>query len=249
MLVSFPLRIGDRRIPDPPALAQAVREDAAAGGGQLLAGERPRDWVMGLVATKVIERDLAIALVAALLQDPTATTLVECTHLARALGGHDLGAVLSSASEAHDVGVLLVAAPGEDNRSVEDVLLLAATALVDATDDVLRRALLERLRNAGLSTAELQLLARGGSPEDVRTWLPSILLEGGADPAAIAELLSRKDTREASIRVLMELDEDVRRTLWTAARAVDRRIRADVKLRTRLFAKYGIAKSQTADSL
>jgi hypothetical protein len=238
--VSFPLRIGDHRFATPPSLAQAVREDAAAGGGRVVPGQKPRDWVLGLVTAKLLPKELAVALVAALLQDPTASTLTECCHLARALSSVELGAVLMSAAESHDVGVLLVAAPGEQDRSVEDVLLLAAADLIDAADASLRVPLLEQLRYAGLSQAELKVLARGATDEEVRIWLPSVLLEDPVDGVHLAELLVRPATRKATIDALNALDEPRRRTLWSAARDADRRIAIDSRLRTALFAKVGL---------
>lgn len=202
-------------------------------------GQKPREWVLGLVTAKLIGKDLAIALVAALLQDPTASTLTECCYLARALDSAELGAVLMSAVESHDVGVLLVAAPGEQGRSVEDVLLLAAAELIDASDAKLRGPLLEQLRHAGLSRAELHVLARGATAEEVSIWLPAILLEDPIDGASLAELLLRSASRKPGIAALNALDEPRRRALWDAARIADRRIAVDSRLRTALFAKVG----------
>lgn len=233
--MTFPLTIGGQTVSDPPGLAALVRADAAAGG-IVLAGQRPRGWVRALVDKGLLPAQLAVGLVAALLQDDAPPTLVECAHLARSLGDERLGAVLLSAVEAHDVAVLLV--PGEEGRSVEDVLLLAAAELVDATDPALRVPLLDRLRHAGLTAAELGVLARGGSPEEVRTWLPAILQEDLPDASALALLMLSPRTREATIAVLQDLETSARRTAWEAARAADRRIATDVRLRTTLFPAY-----------
>lgn len=232
--MSFPLRIGDRLIPDPPSLARAVREDAGAGGGRVLPNQRPRDWVPELVAAKLIPGSLAVALVAALLQDPSPATLVECTYLARALDGRDLGVLLAKAVEAHDVGVLLVAAPGEDGRSVEDMLLLAAANLADVSDMAVRGPLLERLRNAGLTSAELAVLSRGGSAEEIRTWLPSILLEEVEDGSTVIGLLQRTPTRDATISALQSLELPARLAVWAAMKKADPKA-ATPQLQIQLF--------------
>ncbi|TNE83998.1 MAG: hypothetical protein EP330_31015 [Deltaproteobacteria bacterium] len=230
--MTFPLSIAGRTVTDPPGLAALVRADAAAGGA-ILAGQRPRDWVPALVRQGLLPAQLAVGLVAALLQDPSPSTLVECTHLARALGDRRLGTVLAAAVDAHDVGVLLV--PGEEGRSVEDLLLLAAAELAEVDDAEFRGNLLDRLRHAGLASAELQVLARGGNAEEVRTWLPAILAEALPDAAALASLLFRQDTRPATVAILQELAEGARREMWQAMREADPRIATDVRLRTALF--------------
>lgn len=233
--MTFPLTIGGQTVSDPPGLAALVRADTAAGG-IVLPGQRPRDWVPALVAKGLLPDQLAAGLVAALLQEDSPALLVECAHLARALHDTRLGPVLLAAVDAHDVGVLLV--PGEEGRSVEDLLLLAATELVDANDPSLRKPLLDHLRHAGLTAAELAVLAGGATAEEVRTWLPAILQEDLPDAAALADLLLRDSTRAAAIEALMDLDVSQRRTAWEAAREANRRIATDVRLRTTLFPPY-----------
>lgn len=236
--MSFPLRIGERLIPGPPALAQLVRADAATPG-TVFEGQSPRDWVPALIDRKLLTLDLAVGLVAALLQDPSAPTLVECSHLARALGDPRLGDVLLSAVQAHDVGVLLL--PGEDGHSVEDMLLIAAAQLSPATDAEVRGKLLEGLRHAGLPTAELAVLAKAGSAEEVRTWLPALLEEDLPDGTGIAALLTRSQTRESAIAVLLALEPPERRALWELARAADKTVAVDARLRTRLIGRFGVS--------
>lgn len=182
---------------------------------------------------------MAVALVAALLQDPQPAVLVESAHLARALGRRELGQVLVAALEAHDVGVLLVAAPGEAQGSVEDVLLLAAAELADLTDPGVRSGLLERLRLSGLAETELEVLSRAGTPEEVRTWLPAILSESLPSGASLVRLLRRPETREHTVRILEELDAESRQAAWDLAREAEPRMAGDARLRWALLGGPG----------
>lgn len=236
MFVTFPLRIHNRLLRDPPALAGAVRDDALSRDP---ATPRPREWVPALIASGDLPEDMAVALAAALLQDSQPAVLVESAHLARALGRRELGQVLIAALDAHDVGVLLVAAPGEAQGSVEDVLLLAATELADLSDASVRSSLLERLRLAGLAEVELDVLSRAGSPAEVRTWLPAILSESLPNGASLVHLLRRAETREDTVRTLEALDAESKQAAWDLAREADPLVAGDARLRWALLGGPG----------
>lgn len=201
----FPIRVGDRELPDPPSLAALVRADAGPASGTVVPGQRPNAWIVGLVDAGALERRLAIGLAAALLQHPEAATVCEGARLAERLGERLLGGVIVRALAAHDTALLLQVDPGGAGESVEDTLLRVAPRLADLSDPAVRRPLLERLRHAGLPAIEVPLLCEHGDAEDLRTWLPAVLAEGVgvAELDALGRRLLRDDDGAAVIRELL----------------------------------------------
>jgi hypothetical protein len=175
--MSFPLQVGSLVIPDPPALAALVRRDASTGGGTVVPGMRPAQWVMELVSRGTLERRLAIGLAAALIQHPEPVTVCEGARLSANLGEGVLGAVVLRALAGHDMALLLQTDPQFPDSSVEDTLLMAATHICPLSDPQIRRPLLERLRNAGLPALEIPVLCGHGDAEDLAFWLPAVLAE------------------------------------------------------------------------
>jgi hypothetical protein len=176
--MSFPLQVGSVLVPDPPALAALVRRDASPGGGTVVPGLRPAQWVMELVTSGALERRLAIGLAAALIQHPEPVTVCEGARLSANLGEGVLGAVVLRALAGHDMALLLQTDPQFPDSSVEDTLLGAATRICQLSDPQVRRPLLERLRNAGLPALEIPVLCAHGDLEDLAFWLPAVLAEG-----------------------------------------------------------------------
>lgn len=201
----FPLKVGDHDVPDPPSLAALVRRDAGPVSGGVVPGKRPNEWILGLVAEGALEQRLAVGLAAALIQHPAAETVCEGARLAAALGDRVLGAVLLRALDAHDTALLLGADPADPAASVEDALLAAAVALCDLADAGVRGPLLERLRHAGLPQLEVPLLAAFGTAEELRVWLPAVLVEAIGDEGrrALAERAARGDEGAEVVRALL----------------------------------------------
>jgi hypothetical protein len=191
--MDFPLKIAGHIVANAPALASLVLDDARAGGGTVIPGQRPSAWLAAAVAEGLIARRLAIGLAAALLQLGDPAGLVEAAELGARLGAEELGPVLRAAVDALDVGVLLERAPGAPDASVEDALLRGWAALAPADDPAALRALLERLRNAGLRDLELRALAERGSAELIAELLPFILVE--ELPASDVDVLARAIAR------------------------------------------------------
>jgi hypothetical protein len=181
-----------------------VREDSGAVAGTVVPGKRPSEWIPMLVAEGRLEKRLAIGLAAALVQNPEPATICEGARLAARLGERVLGGVLVRALTSHDTALLMQVDPAGSGESVEDTLLLHAPALADLDDPDVRRTLLERLRNAGLPSVELRILCEHGDAEDLRTWLPAVLMEdlGEEERDALERRIARGDDGAATIRDL-----------------------------------------------
>lgn len=193
--MSFPLTVGDHTLATPAALAQLVHADAVGASGTVVRGQRPYQWVFGLVERGSLERRLAIGLTAALIHHPTPETVCEGARLAGTLAERLLAPVIVNALDAHDVGLLLAADPAHPEASVEDALLHAAVLVCDLADPTVRRPLLERIRHAGLVDIEIPALFDHGDVLDFDTWLPAILADEVSDEvvAAIARRRARGD--------------------------------------------------------
>lgn len=204
--MSFPLKVADRQIPDPPALAALVRSDCGAASGTVVPGKRPAEWIVDLVRAGAFEARLAVGLAAALVQNPDAATICEGARLAVALADRVLGPLIRRALDGHETVLLLQADPAAPGASVEDTLLAAAVALCDLADPEVRRPLLERLRHAGLRDLELPALLRFGDAEDLRQWLPAVLTEGAGEHLVLitAVLAEQSDRSEVVRQVLAE---------------------------------------------
>lgn len=187
--------------------------DARARGDTIVPGEPPHVWAARLVTGGKVEPDVAGALVALALASRDPAAVSEAARLATRIAPEALSSLFPAAIDAQDTGVLLHADPFIPHHSVEDALL-RAWAAVAPDDPAVRTPLLERLRNAGLSDVEVSLLARHGSPAEIRTALPLVFIEGV--PADAAEALSPVLARDASVG---EALSDVLRRLPTATRA------------------------------
>jgi len=191
--MSFPLTIGEHVVEDPPALAALVARDAAGPGGSVVVGQRPWEWILALVEQGALPTELAVGLAAALLQQPDAATIAEGARLASALHPSPLDELVVHALGAHDMLVLLQVDPAEPSRSVEDTLLHAAVAVAPLGAADHRAALLERLRNAGLSGLEARVLLTHGELWELRRWLPALRSEGL--PSGSEELVAQRVAR------------------------------------------------------
>jgi len=174
----FPLSIGAHTVAGPPELAALAQGDADGPGGTVVEGQRPAQWVMGLVASGDLERRLAIGLGAALLQHARPATVAEGARLAEALHPSPLSPLVVHALSAHDTLLLLQVDPARPDRSVEDTLLRSAVAVADLRDQGVRGQVLERLRHAGLPELEAEVLLEHGTIEELRRWVPALRSEG-----------------------------------------------------------------------
>jgi len=222
----FPVTWGSRTWNDGPTLLADVGTDACEGGGAVVDGQPPCRWVAAMVQDGALERELAVGLVAALLQRrDQAAALAEAARLAVALEGHELADLVFLALDAFDTGLLLTADPLQPGASVEDALLRAAWSLADLSDPALRARLLPRLRNAGLTDLECIALVNHGDPDEIRTWLPAILVETvppDAVEALIGALSHREEVREALLESFEAARPDARADLLEAITRTDR---------------------------
>src|SRR5690606_18277346 len=102
-----------------PELVAAVVDDATRGGGTVVAGQRPSEWLVALVEQGAMPIDLAVGLVAAMLQSHRdAASICEAAALAAALRRSELAELLVLSIEALDVGLLLETAPHGQGASV-----------------------------------------------------------------------------------------------------------------------------------
>jgi len=223
----FPLTLGQHTWKDGPDLLAAVLADAKAGGGQVVAGRGPSQWLGDLIEAGALEPELAVGLVAALLQQRTdACAVSEAARLAVLLGRADLGELVVMSLDAYDTAFLLTADPLRRAASVEDALLDAAVRLADLAEPEVRARLLPRLRNAGLTSLECMILARHGTASEIRLWLPAVLTEGlpEGSPGSLVEGLARGGPEtDALLEVLEAAEAEVRALVWKAIQDSDHR--------------------------
>ena len=242
--MDFPLTLAGRTFATGPDLARAVLDDAAAGGGTVVEGQRPAGWLAAAVRDETVERDLVVGLCAALVQTGDPAGLVEAIDTAVELGLVELAPLLPAALDGLDMGILLHADPRTDEGSVEDAPLRGWAALVSSDAGEGRDALLLRLRHAGLRGLELDVLARCGDADTVRRVLPSILTEElpVGDVAALAQALVRgAEVAGAVCDAAGPLTASQRYAIWRAAVARDAAIEADDELRSRWLATDELA--------
>lgn len=196
--MSFPLRIAGRRIGAGQELVSLFVADARARGDTVVPGQAPHAWILGLVDAGQLPREVVSALAAVLLNSGAAPAVAEAARLAVALGTAECRALFPAAVDAQDTSVLLHADPFVPGSSVEDALLRAWASLARADDPAVRADLLDRLRNAGLPAVEAEVLARYGTPEELRAGVEQILAEGV--PTGVSEALFAVRDREDSVQ-------------------------------------------------
>jgi hypothetical protein len=242
--MSFPIRLAGRTFETPPDLARAVLADARAGGGTVVADQRPATWLAEAITAGDLPRPLGVGLCAALVQTGDPHAIVEAAAVAGAAGLTELSGLLPAALEGLDQGVLLTPDPTTPARSVEDALLAAWAALVQDPAAPGRDALLRHLRHAGLRRLELEVVARAGDPATLRESLPAILVEELPvdDVAVLAAALVRG---EAVARAVCEasgaLTASQRYAIWRAAVARDAGLEAREGLRVAWLAEETVA--------
>ena len=189
----FPIRVGDRSFATAPQLASAVTADAKSGGGTVVPGRAPSRWLIDLVRADALERDVAVGLAAALIRSREAAIVCEGARLAALLADPKLAELLPVALAGHDTGLLLHADPAMPGQSVEDALLRAWAVLAPVEAPAVRGELLDKLRHAGLTEVEAHVLAVFGAPDEIRRWLPVVLIEGlpGGATDSLAQGLRR----------------------------------------------------------
>lgn len=228
----FPLVVGARTYATAPAFAAAVTDDARAGGGTVVPGRLPSRWVVELVRAGSLEADVAVGLAAALLRSRDAAAVCEGARLAAQLRDPKLGEMLPVALTGHDTGMLLHADPVMPGQSVEDALLRAWAQVADLSDATNRGALLGRLRHAGLSEVEAHVLATHGTADELRRWLPVVLIEGLPRGAAdsLAHGLRRGGAESGAIvDALAAGARPVALAVWQRLAAVDPARAAEVR--------------------
>ena len=193
--MSFPLTVGDRVVASPPELAALAQADADGPGGLVVPGQRPVQWILGLVQSGALDAKLAMGLGAALLQNASPVTVAEGARIAVALHPSPLDRLVVLALDAHDATVLLQVDPARPTYSVEDSLLRSAVAVAPLHERFVFDKVLTRVRNAGLPGLELAVLMAHGQLEDLQQWLPALLEEGldAEDMPHIRERIARGD--------------------------------------------------------
>lgn len=174
----FPLVVGAHTFANAPSFAAAVTADAKSGGGTVVPGRLPSRWVVDLVRSDGLEREVAVGLAAALIRARDAASVCEGARLAALLAEPKLAEMLPVALAGHDTGLLLHADPVMPGQSVEDALLRAWSVLAPVDAPEVRAELLGKLRHAGLADVEAHVLATFGAADEIRRWLPVVLIEG-----------------------------------------------------------------------
>lgn len=239
----FPREIAGQSFPDAPSLARTVQEDAAAGGGRVVSGERPAVWLGRALRADEVERELIVGLSAALIRAARPASIVEAAQLASEHELVELAPVFAAALAGLDVGVLLHPDPRGENVSVEDALL-RAWSVVEGGDPARVTQLLDRLRHAGLRAEELAVLAQHAGPDAIRARLPPILVEAlpVEDVTSLARALARGGAAaDAVCRSADPLTGAQRYAVWHAAVRLEPSLEVDDALRERWLAVAGHA--------
>ena len=201
----FPLRLAGQKIANARDLGALFVADAHAGGNTVFGDEAPHAWMSRLVDKGAIDLDVAIALVALVLASRDPAAVAEAARLGTKLPPELLQSLFPAAIDAQDTGVLLHPDPFMPNRSVEDALL-AAWAATAPDDLVVRGPLIERLRNAGLPDLEVAVLARHGTPDEIKQTLPLVFIEGvpAGTAEALGPILTRGDDVVNAFRLVLQ---------------------------------------------
>lgn len=188
----FPCDVDGSSYATPQQLAAAVLTRARAG-------EQPERGLFAARQSESLSRDEAVGLCAALVQTGQPAAVATGARLAESLGDPALGPLLLLAHEALDVGTLL--AVTVDGSSVEDCVLRAAAHLLPA-DHPRRVDLLGLLRNAGLTAAEIKLLARSATADELSRDLSAALIEGLPEgtAGALAQAARRSEAHADAVR-------------------------------------------------
>lgn len=220
----FPIRVGNRTYANAPSFAAAVTTDAKSGGGTVVSGRLPSHWVVDLVRAGALEADIAVGLAAALIRARDAASVCEGARLAALLGDRKLAELLPVALAGHDTGLLLHADPVMPGQSVEDALLRAWAVVAPNEDAATRGDLLDKLRHAGLTDVEAHVLAVFGTADEIRRWLPVVLIEGlprGATDSLARGFLRGGAEAVALGDVLGAAARPVARAVWERLSALD----------------------------
>lgn len=201
----FPLRLAGKKIENARDLGALFVADAHAHGNSVFPGEAPHVWALRLVSRGAVDVDVASALVALVLVSRDPAAVAEAARFGARLPPALLQSLFPAAIDAQDTGVLLHPDPFQPERSVEDALLAAWAATV-ADDIAVRGPLLERLRNAGLPALEVAILARHGTPDELRATLPQVFTEGvpAGTAEALGPILARGDDVLNAFRAVVE---------------------------------------------
>ena len=200
--MSFPLTLPRLVVDDPPALAKAVLADAEACGSTVVEGLLPHQWLSQLVDDGTLPRNLALGLVAVMVQSGQPTAVAEGARLAGILRDEPLARLLDLALQGLDAGLLLHADPTGIHSSVEDAVLEAWLAVAPLHEDEVRARALTKLRFAGLPELEFRVLAQHGNALELTTWLPAVAAEGL--PASAPEVLAAlSEERRSQVQAVL----------------------------------------------
>jgi len=168
----FPLTIGDTTLTAPDDLMRRVLEHFARDEHT-----DASEWLKALYPEQLNAQELT-ALTAALTTRPEPRALCTAAHLTTHLEDSRLGALLLQACLSVDLGTLLTPASSTTDVSIEDLLLEAIVVTAALEDEETRSRLLMRLRGAGHSQHEVDILCAHGTASEIAQSLPGILAEG-----------------------------------------------------------------------
>ena len=178
----FPVSIGSHEVPDPRALGVLIAGELT--GTPAVPGEIVDAWLPAVLSG--FDASVQRAVIKSLLRQRHPGAIRVGCAVAVACRPEGIGPYLVAALVEHDVGLLMQ----DDGRGqfVEERLARTAAIVCPLDPPVWREKVLAVLQACGAVEAEAQVLARYGTPAELRSWAVTMGVHTDAEPGSDTEV-------------------------------------------------------------